>query len=182
MPEGDGYSGGGKYKRLRVDEGEPGFWMARQFAVSYEFSFTTRLVLKFSTPVNAILYQGRITLDASNMRYRVFAFPNDSIETVAFTTPIVIHPLNIMSISPPYTGQVTGFVGGDIDTTGLNPFPTARIRVATASGQTATASAQPGQTRGFGPGNAYIVMTRIDGADAVTGVLDLRFEERDWGY
>lgn len=176
-------SGPDGFNRIRVDSGEPGFWYGRQFGVSYEFNIPIggRLVLKFTTPIDAILYGAPLQVDSGDLYYRVFGFPNDSIETVAFTNPITTHPLNTMSSAPSYTTQVLGFDDGDIDETGLEPFPVARIRTADNSNFRASSTAGGGFARGFGAANAYIVLESMNGT-ATTGVLDLRFEDRDWLY
>lgn len=183
MTQPSGYSGTGKFKRQRTDVGEPGFWMGRQFGVSYEFSIASRQVLKFMTPVDAILYVSNLHIDAGGLYYRVFGYPDDSIETAAFTNPVAIHPLNTMSVSLPYANQVRAYDDGDIDETGLDPYPTARLRASNATGQRNTTGIVKSDIRGFGPANAYIVMELLSGVTGpVTGVIDLKFEERDWGY
>lgn len=176
-------SGPDGFPRLRTDNGEPGFWAGRQFGVSYEFSIAsgTRRVLKFETPVDAILYSAQINVDQGDLYYRVYGSPDDSIETSSFDTPLTAIPLNTMTFTPSYTGQVMASTGGDIDETGLTPFPVRRIRTADNSNFRQSAGAEAGLSRGFAPGFAYILMTPLS-ADTVTGVLDIRYEERGYGY
>lgn len=170
-----------EFQRLRVDSGEAGFWMGRQFGISYEFSITARTVIRFANTVDTLLYSASIHIDAGDLRYRVFGSPDDSIETVAFNTTITPVPLNTMTFNPGYAATTTVMTGGDIDETGLVPFPVARVRAADNSNFRQTSGVNSGSTRGFGPAFAYVVMELLD-ATTTTGVVDYRFEERDFGY
>lgn len=179
-----GYPGTSTFKRLRVNVEEEGFWMGRQFGISYRFDITARKVLKFQTQGDVILRNASVEVVIGDLDYNVYAFPNDGIETAAFTNSIdsKITPLNTTSFALDYTRQTAAWDDGDIDETGLEPFPTLIVTTADNSNFRQTAGATPGQVRGFGAGNAYVVLSPFEGSTRVVGVLDFRFEERDWGY
>lgn len=164
------------YQRGKQDPGEAGFWLGRQFGVSWEFDITTLTVMRFIIPVPGLLFAGGPHIDKGHLRYRVFTWPDDSRESGAFDTPIPVAPLNTLPQIDVYEGQIEAATGGAFDTTGLNPYPTARIRVSSE-----TSGRETGAFRGFGVGRAYILLEPIEGV-RTTGVVDLRFEERDRGY
>ena len=184
LPDGELMSGTAGNRRLRTDGGEPGFWLGRQFGLAYEFSIAGngRQVVKVNTPIDAILYSVDIQVDSGDLYYRVFGSPDTSLETAAFTTPLNLGvPLNTMSFTETFADQVTFSTGGEIDETGQVAFPIRRIRTADNTNFAGSASDSGPLVRGFAAGNAYLVLEALT-ADPVTGVLEFRYENRDWGY
>lgn len=184
-------SGPEGFQRLRVDEGEPGFWAGRQFAWQYEISLTAGdvQVFRFDIPVDVILLDSQLTVDDGSMYYRVYR-ADQITETGAFATEVTgnAHPLNVTTFSPAYSMQTTAFTDGVSATGGVtidddSPYPIARVRTSGATAQAFLVGASGGLSRGFPPTSAYVVVGQLPGASGGTkGVVTLKFEERTWGY
>lgn len=171
-----------KYRRARVDIGQTGFFEGREFRTFREISIASgaTLVIRIAVPVNTILQNVRLSLDAGSIKLRTVS-GGEPIGTFGVTLPII--PKNTMTggqfPAPPlplYLAQnviesgATALTGGvDIDVL--------RIVVANASGQAQSVGAVVDDSRGVGPGTYYWVFTNF-GTGTATGVFSSFWEER----
>lgn len=166
----------GPSTRLRVDVGQTGFFAGREFRSFYEFNIPSgqSVYLKFVAPVNFILFEQSLTVDAGSIRFRAIT---GATETVAFTTPLPVIGKNRMTERPQpyYTAVGTGFVGGTI--TGGTVVEVARVVAANATAQQQTVGAGQQSERGLPPGTYYLQFENL-AAGAATGVYYLFWEER----
>lgn len=171
-----------KYRRFRVDVAQTGFFEGREFRSFKELSITAgaTLVFRITVPVNTILQNVRLALDAGSVKLRTVS---GGTPTGPFSESLPIIPKNTMTggvhpapPTPLYTAQntiesgATGLTGGvDIDIL--------RLVVANASGQSSSVGATVDDSRGVGPGTYYWVFNNF-GTGTATGVFSTFWEER----
>ena len=171
-----------KYRRIRVDLAQTGFFEGREFRTFKELNIPQgqTVVMRINVPVNTILQSVALTLDAGSVKLRTVA---GGTPVGAFTENMPVIAKNTMTggefPAPPlplYLPQdtvnygATGLTGGvDIDVI--------RMVVANASGQAQTVGAAVDDSRGVGPGTYYWVFTNF-GNGTATGVFSSFWEER----
>ena len=171
-----------KYRRIRVDLAQTGFFEGREFRTFKELNIPQgqTVVMRINVPVNTILQSVALTLDAGSVKLRTVA---GGTPVGSFTENMPVIAKNTMTggefPAPPmplYLPQdtvnygATGLTGGvDIDVI--------RMVVANASGQAQTVGAAVDDSRGVGPGTYYWVFTNF-GTGAATGVFSSFWEER----
>lgn len=171
-----------KYRRIRVDLAQTGFFEGREFRTFKELSIPQgqSVVMRINVPVNTILQSVALTLDAGSVKLRTVA---GGTPVGSFTENMPVIAKNTMTggefPAPPlplYLPQdtvnygATGLTGGvDIDVI--------RMVVANASGQAQTVGAAVDDSRGVGPGTYYWVFTNF-GNGTATGVFSSFWEER----
>lgn len=170
------------YRRFRVDVAQTGFFEGREFRTFKELSIASgaTLVMRIVVPINTILQNVRLSLDAGSIKLRTVSGGTPT-GTFAETLPII--PKNTMTggvfPAPPtplylsqnvITSGATALTGGvDIDVI--------RIVVANASGQAQSVGAAVDDSRGVGPGTYYWVFNNF-GTGTATGVFSSFWEER----
>lgn len=170
------------YRRFRVDVAQTGFFEGREFRTFKELSIASgaTLVVRIVVPINTILQNVRLSLDAGSIKLRTVSGGTPT-GTFAETLPII--PKNTMTggvfPAPPtplylpqnvITSGATALTGGvDIDVI--------RIVVANASGQAQSVGAAVDDSRGVGPGTYYWVFNNF-GTGTATGVFSSFWEER----
>ena len=164
----------GDHARLRVENGQTGFFSGREARTFYEFSIASGAtqVIKVVSPVDTIVQVFALELDLASMRLELVT---GGTEGGTFGTALPIFPTNTMSTAEVYTPQVTMNQGGthtggtvvDVLTaiSGANP------------NKSVSSSASEAQPQGFAAGTFYIRLTNTDGATA-TGIFRARWEER----
>lgn len=171
------------YRRFRVDVAQTGFFEGREFRTFKELSIASgaTLVMRITVPVNTILQNVRLSLDAGSVKLRTVV---GGTPTGTFSEALPIIPKNTMTggvfPAPPvplYLAQniiesgATALTGGvDIDIL--------RLVVANASGQASSIGAAADDSRGVGPGTYYWIFNNF-GQGTATGVFSSFWEERD---
>lgn len=92
-------SQGGQYARLRVDPDQTSFWEGLQYRTFREISIPqgTTAVFKVAVPVDTVLYDVSLTLDAGAIRLRTVA---GGTEGGTFSTSLPILRKNTMTDAP----------------------------------------------------------------------------------
>ena len=171
-----------KYRRIRVDLAQTGFFEGREFLTFKELYIPRNqtVMMRINVPVNTILQSVGITLVAGSVKLRTVS-GGTPVGSFASNLPII--PKNTMTgtefPAPPmplYVAQntinygATGLTGGvDIDVI--------RLVVANASGQASSVGSVQDDSRGVGPGTYYWVLQNF-GSGSATGVFSSFFEER----
>jgi hypothetical protein len=168
--------GDGPNRRLRVDIGQTGFFAGREFRTFREFSIAAgqTLVLKIVVPINAILSEQSVELDAGSIRI-TNASGGTPGGSFAETLPVI--GKNNMSERPLplYTPQIVFTAGGTH--TGGFIFDIHRVVAATATAQQSTVGNIIGDERGVAAGTYYVRYENF-GSGAATGTLWFFWEER----
>lgn len=171
-----------KYRRIRVDIAQTGFFEGREFRTFREISIASgaTLVMRVIAPVNTILQHVGLTLDSGSIKLRTVA---GGTPAGTFDSPLPVIPKNTMAggefPAPPLPLYVaknsvssggTGLSGGvDIDVL--------RLVVANATGQRSSVGGSQDDARGVGPGTYYWVFQNF-GTGTATGVFSSFWEER----
>lgn len=171
-------SKGGPYARLRVDPDQTSFWEGLQYRTFREISIASGMtaVFKVVVPVNTVLYDVSLTLDAGAIRLRTVA---GGTEGGTFSTPLPILRKNNMSDSPNIPAQNVITTGGThSDGTDIDVI---RLVVAGATAQQSSIGSKAYDQRGVGPGTYYWKLENISNSTA-TGVFSAFWEERQLPY
>jgi len=165
-------------RRVKVDVGSSGFFEARTFRISYEFSTqngneilnAASRWLRITSPVNFLLQRQEIGVDDGAVRVRIFRAGVES----GTWSPVNVAATNLANAAG-YAGQITIDDGGAVDTTGEIAVETLRIRTAGSNRRT-TISAAASDERLIIPGTYYIQIENI-AAGINEGVFTLGWEE-----
>lgn len=164
-------------RRMRVDIAQTGFFEGREFRSFYEFSIPSgqSVVLKFTSPVDFILFQQNLDVDASSVK---FTAEIGGTEGGSFATPLPVIGKNRMASrpAPHYAPKVAITTGGTY--TGGTVVEVVRVVSSGATAQQATVGAQISDERGLPAGSYYLRLTNI-GNGTATGVYSLIWEERE---
>lgn len=161
--------------RLRVDVSQTGFFLGTEFRSFYEFSIPTgeSRVIKFTSPINFILFAQSLTVDAGGIKYSA---ETGGTEGGSFTAlPVVGKNRMPTRPLPYYAAQATIGVGGTV--TGTTVVDIARISTAGATAQQITVGGQTSDERGLPAGTYYIRLANMSNGTS-TGVYSLFWEER----
>ena len=166
--------------RIQVDVGSTGFYEARTFRISYEFSEENSNEIasgasrwiRFTAPINFLLQRQTAAVDDGAIRARIF---RAGVESGTWSS-VNISATNLGNISG-YVGEITVDDGGSIDTAGEIATETLRVKAASATAQQSTVVAAASDERLIIAGTYYIQLENI--ASGVTqGVFTLGWEER----
>lgn len=167
------------FGRLRVDQAQTGFFEGREFRTFYEFSIASgaSVTLKFSCPVDFILFAQRLSVDAGAIRLSAIT---GATESTPFSTAMPVIGKNRMASRRQYPGgyyaaQATIANGGTI--TGGTVVEVVRVVAAGATAQQSTVGGQTADERGLAAGAYYLKIENISNGTA-TGVYSLFWEER----
>lgn len=173
------------YRRLRVDQGQTGFYEGREFRTFFEFNIPSNntQVFKFVSPINFMLFEQSLSVDAGSIRLEAFV---NATAVATFNTPLPIVGKNRMSTRPTpfYTSQIVATthaapvtLGSGITTVGATRTGLSRIVAANATAQQQSVSGGTQSERGL-PAGTYYVRLHNFGSGAATGVYSLIWEER----
>ncbi len=167
------------FRRLRVDPAQTGFFEGREFRTFYEFSIPggASVTLKFSCPVDFILFAQRLAVDAGAIRLSAIT---GATESAPFNTAMPVIGKNRMASrrqysSGYYAAQATIANGGTI--TGGTVVEVVRVVAAGATAQQSTVGGQTSDERGLPAGTYYLKLENISNG-TTTGVYSLFWEER----
>lgn len=171
------------YRRIRVDVGQTGFFRGREARSFFEFNIPANnvQVLKFVSPVNFVLIEQSVSVDAGSIRFQALT---GATEVATFNTSIPVFGKNRMTEreSPFYNFQVTlsthaAPVAFGSGVTGGTVTENVRVVAANATAQQQTVSGGAQTERGLPAGTYYLRLHNF-GSGAATGVYSLVWEER----
>lgn len=165
-----------RFRRVRVDVAQTGFFEGREFRTFREFSIPSgqSLFIKFSSPVDFILFEQSLTVDAGSVRFTALAGATDA---TPFDTALPVIGKNRMSVRPEpyYLPTVTVATGGTI--TGGTIVEVFRVIAANSNAQHQTVGGAAQTERGLPAGSYHLRIENI-GNSTATGVYSLFWEER----
>lgn len=165
-----------KFRRLRVDQGQTGFFEGREFRSFIELNIAagTNIVLKFVSPIDFILFEQRLVVDAGSCKFSAIT---GGTEGGTYNTSLPIIGKNRMASrpSPYYNPQITISTGGTI--TGGTIVEVVRVVAANATAQQQSVGGINDSERGLPAGTYYLKFENF-GSGPVTGVYSLIWEER----
>lgn len=175
--------GDGPVARMRVDNGQTGFFARRMWSIAYEFASvnpinTTPLVFRLIIPTNFIVHAHSLTVDQGGVTLRTY---REAQGTPGGTfTPLLLQTENGMSEQPDYQFQALAGVGGTFTATpGEAPITPLRVRTSGATAQQASVGGSVVSEKGRPAGTYYAVLARMTGVSGdCTGVYNLVVEER----
>lgn len=165
-----------EYRRMRVDVGQTGFFEGREFRTFRELNIPSgqSVYLRFESPVDFILFEQSLTLDAGSVRFTAII---GATEDTPFNTvePVIGKNRMAQRRQPYYTPQVTVKSGGTI--TGGTVVELFRVVAANATAQQQTVGGANQSERGLPASVTYLRIENL-GTGAATGVYSLFWEER----
>jgi len=166
-----------KYRRLRVDIGQTGFFEGREFRTFKELNIpvATSLVIKFTALVDFILFEQSLVIDAGSCRFTAITGGTEG-GTFSEVLPVIGKNRLTARPTPYYTAQNSLTAGGTI--TGGTIVEVVRVVTANATAQQQTVGGSQDSARGLPAGTYYLKIENI-GTGSVTGVYSLAWEERD---
>lgn len=177
-------NGIGQSARLRVDNGQTGFFARRMWSLNYEFASTnpiaaTPLVFKFVLPTSFIIHDHSLSVDQGGLTLRTYS-ADQGVAGGTFSTSHVPRSENTMTEHEAYAFQATIASGGTFTPTpGEAPITPLRVRTAGATAQQSSVGASAVSEKGRSPGTYYAVLARMAGVSGdCTGVYSIVIEER----
>ena len=165
-----------RFRRMRVDVGQTGFFEGREFRTFREFSIASgaSLFIKFTSPVDFVLFEQSLTVDAGAVRFTALT---GATEATPFNTALPVIGKNRMAARPEpfYVAQVA--VSADGAVTGGTAVEVFRVLSSNATAQQSTVGGANQSERGLPAGTYYLRIENI-GNGAATGVYSLFWEER----
>lgn len=160
-----------KTSRIRVDQGQTGFWEGREFRFDLEIS--APIVVKFSSPVNFILQSQSLESREGLATFTAYRAA-DGVPSGSFVgDDIANSPNNAMSDTPAYTQQTVITSGGTFTPNqGVMPRESIKVKASTSNAQRQTVGGAAIKERGLPAGDYYLLFT---GDDAT---YNLVYEER----
>ncbi len=171
------------FRRLRIDQGQTGFFEGREFRTFFEFNIPAGnvQVLKFVSPIDFMLFEQTLAVDAGSIRFQALT---GATEVATFNTALPIIGKNRMTQrkQPYYTSVITitthaAPVALGSGVTGGTVVENTRIVAANATAQQQTVSGGAQSERGLPAGTYYLRLHNF-GSGAATGVYSLFWEER----
>lgn len=170
--------------RLRVDNGQTGFFERRMWALNYEFASAnpiagTPLVFRLIIPTNFIIHGHGLTVDQGGVTLRTYTAAQGNAGG-AFGVTHTPTSENAMTEAPAYAFQAQIVSGGTFTPSlGEAPLTPLRVRTAGATAQQSSVGGQAISEKGRPAGTYYAVLSRMTGVSGdCTGVYSLIIEER----
>lgn len=171
----------GDNARLRVDVAQTGFFAGREFRTFKEFAVaaTETYVIKIVVPVNTILFEFGVEIEAGTARIETMRPGGTVVEGGSFSEALPVLPTNTMTEKPqpPYASQVLLTAGGTLTGGSVAEgtiIDVLRAKAADNSNFAASVGAEAGAERGVAPATYYWRATLA----AFVGVIKARWEER----
>lgn len=177
-------NGIGQSARLRVDNGQTGFFARRMWSLNYEFATAnpiaaTPLVFRFIIPVNFIIHEHSLSVDQGGLTLRTYS-ADQGVAGGTFSTSHTPRSENTMTEHEAYAFQATIASGGTF-TPNVNEVPITplRVRTAGATAQQSSVGSAAVSEKGRSAGTYYAVLARMTGVSGdCTGVYNIVVEER----
>lgn len=170
--------------RLRVDNGQTGFFERRMWSLNYEFASTnpiagTPLVFRFIMPTNFIIHAHSLNVDQGGLTLRTYS-SSQGVAGGTFSATYTPSSENTMTEVAPYVFQAQIASGGTFTPNpGELPITPLRVRTAGATAQQSSVGGEAVSEKGRAPGTYYAVLARMTGVSGdCTGVYNLVIEER----
>ena len=170
--------------RLRVDNGQTGFFERRMWSLNYEFASTnpiaaTPFVFRFTMPVNFIIHAHYLTVDQGGITLRTYE-ASQGTPGGTFGYPQILIAENRMTEVPEYVFQSQVASGGTFTPAGGQvPITPLRVRTAGATAQQSSVGQGTVSEKGRAAGTYYAVLSRMTGVSGdCTGVYTIVIEER----
>ena len=164
------------FRRVRVDVAQTGFFEGREFRSFLEFSLAAGAsqVIRFSSPVDFILFQQSLSVDAGSIR---MSAEINGTPAGAFSTALPVVGKNRMDYRPEpyYAAQATIATGGTYS--GGTTVEVVRVVAASASAHESTVGGSIADERGLPAGDYYIRLSNF-GNGTSAGVYNIFWEER----
>lgn len=164
------------FRRLRVDIGQTAFFVGKEGRTFKELNIPQggRYVVEITLPVDVILFDLSISIDAGSVRLLTIA---GGTSTGTFGEILPIIPKNTMSSrqQPFYVLQTQLKDGGDV--TGGTVIDVARVVTSGATAKQSTVGGSVSSERGVGAGTYHWVFENISNS-TVTGMFSCYWEER----
>lgn len=175
--------GFGESARIRVDNGQTGFFARRMWSIGYEFPSAnpiaaTPLVFRLIIPTNFIIHAHSLAVDQGGVTLRTY---RETQGTPGGTfDPYVLQTENGMDEKPAYQFQALAALGGTfVATAGQEPITALRVRTSGATAQQSSVNGSVVSEKGRPAGTYYAVLSRMTGVSGnCTGVYNLVVEER----
>ena len=177
-------SGKEGFRRLQVDQGQTGFFEAREFR--FLRKIRGAITLKFVSAVDFILYEQVFGISSGAYEFHAWR-PNNVEETVTFTTDLTPYVINKNDSNEyrdyggdRYQSQVTILSGGTIEITNAEDYMDyAEMRTSGSTAQRSSVS-QSGNTQRYLPaGTYYLQFSSLE--SPIRGVYQIGWEERPPG-
>lgn len=164
----------GIYGRLRVDNGQTGFFAGREFRslIPLNIASGTTQTYRITSPINFILYSYTVELVLSQVKLELIEAATPSGTWTNIATPLAT---NSMTSASGYVGQIIIATGGTI--TGGVIYDATDVITGSNINKAIVQQTEADQPLGFHPNTYYIKIQNTDGAAAI-GYLKLRWEER----
>lgn len=176
--------GDGPVARLRVDNGQTGFFGRRMWALAYEFASAnpiaaTPLVFRLDIPTNFIVQAHSLSVDQGGVTLRTYA-AGQGVQGGVFGTPHPLSSENGMDEQAAYAFQTTITSGGTFTPNGGEvPITPLRVRTAGATAQQSSVGGSVVTEKGRPAGVYFAALARMAGINGgCTGVYNLVVEER----
>lgn len=164
----------GTHARLRVENGQTGFFAGREVFMFHEFSLPTATsqVIKVVSPINTLVQRFTAELDLASLRVELVY---GGTEGGTFNTAIPVRRTNTMTTAENYTPQVTMHIGGTH--TGGTVVDVLTLISGDKLQKSTAVTASEEYPLGFPAGTYYIRLINTDSATA-TCIFRARWEER----
>lgn len=176
--------GFGPAARLRVDNGQTGFFARRMWVLTYEFASAnpiagTPLVFRVTVPVNFIVHAHSLSVDQGGVTLRTYSASQGSAGGT-FGTAHAVASDNTMSEQAAYAFQAAIASGGTFTPSpGQSPITALRVRTAGSTAQQSSVGGSAVSEKGRAAGTYYAILQRMTGVNGdCTGVYNLVVEER----
>ena len=168
----------GPSQRLRVDPGQTGFFAGKMFRTYREFSVPTigpAVYLRFTSPVDFILWQQSLEVDLGGIRLEVFTGATPS-GTWTLVPPVGVNRM-VSRPQPYYAAQAGIYTGGTF--TGGTEVDLLRARCASQTVSASNVGVGQDNERGLPAGDYYIKLSPLAGTnDTAVGIYRIIWEER----
>lgn len=147
--------------RLRVDQGQTGFWEGREFR--FDLEIAGNVVVKFSSPVDFILQSQSLESREGLATFTAYRAA-DGVPSGSFVGDNIANsPNNAMSDAPAYTQQTVITAGGSfVPSEGAIARELIKVKAATATAQKQTVGGAAVTERGLPAGDYYLMLTGTD--------------------
>ncbi len=170
--------------RLKTDTSNTAFWEGKEYYFDREIlDLSGTLVFKFELTKDAIIQAESLTCDNGGLRMRVYR-EGQGVEGGTFDTTEVIEK-NAVGGDFPVVDTTSTMLSGGTFTPSAEPLGKSKVTLRVSSGSSGgsgkgtAVEATVGSERGVPLGIGYIVVDSIAQSGSSSGVLYIKFEERD---
>jgi hypothetical protein len=168
------------FRRLKVEDEDPGYNNGTQFRLSIPLTVTTAnpIFLRVTSAINFELISQTLATHESGITFEAYR-SLQGVETGTFNTAVPIYKNNSQSSALNYDAQViidTG--GGFTPNAGQLSVETLNVLSASSTAQRSSVEAGVQGKRGLGAGVYFLSFSKLGGAGNSLGVYTLIFNEK----